>query len=633
MAAKHLKLQEASEERRTGIIGLIFHSLGQLLAFQTINKTILAAVLAVPAGLAHVLLASRGTAITTANLKSVLFSWQGALLLCVGFVAILLYVVVDLFAHIYFCNELLEGSPDGAWRKTLRALRQAFAAMPRFLTPHGIVMLLYVVFLVPLVGVGFSVGLTRNLYVPRFIMEVVTKTPLYLGAYLAVILVALIYGVLHIFSLHAVLLDRRTPREARGDSRRLMHGNVRQLLTALVRVFLCELAAIAVVALLLFVIYLCLANKGEGLPQGYRIDFDGIASGTHAVTELDARVVSYRFFCIAGVMLAQLVLAALTLLSNSAAILVATHLYRCLASEEPAKEAQYPLVARRRHLFFGFVGVLAVLAFIVVVAFGLALAFDELFYRNEPVAVVAHRLGGTAAPENSLEGLEIAIEQSCSGAETDIQRTSDGHYIINHDDTFLRLAGDGRAPQEMTLDEVKQLRNIEAAFPGKELEIPTIEEVLDASTGRITLFIELKGKTADRQMVDDIVEIVRARDAVDDVVLISLNYDAIAYAETTYPEFETGLLFFAGYGDLSLLKADLLIMEEEMATYDNVILAHQAGKKVGVWTVNTQEAMERFLESDVDLVITDKMEMAQQVQEQIDGRSDLDVVMSRILAS
>ena len=113
---------------------------------------------------------------------------------------------------------------------------------------------------------------------------------------------------------------------------------------------------------------------------------------------------------------------------------------------------------------------------------------------------------------------------------------------------------------------------------------------------------------------------------VEDTALISLNYDVIKYAETTYPEFETGTLFFASLGDVSRLTCDLLIMEEETATDTNINLIHDAGKQAIVWTVNSSEGLYHFLDSKADAVITDQVELAQKVQTRLDGRTDLEVL-------
>ena len=89
-----------------------------------------------------------------------------------------------------------------------------------------------------------------------------------------------------------------------------------------------------------------------------------------------------------------------------------------------------------------------------------------------------------------------------SGGEIDIQRTSDGSCIVLHDNTFSRVAGVDKKPSEMTLEEVKQLR-----VDGEP--VPTLEDMLDASHGRLTLYVELKGET---------------------------------YVESTYPEMNTGFI-------------------------------------------------------------------------------------------
>ena len=131
-------------------------------------------------------------------------------------------------------------------------------------------------------------------------------------------------------------------------------------------------------------------------------------------------------------------------------------------------------------------------------------------------------------------------------------------------------------------------------------------------------------------MVDDVVNMVRQYDCVDDVALISLNYDVIDYAETTYPEFMTGTLFFAGLGDVTKLNYDLLIMEEETATSAQILSIHTAGKKAVVWTVNTETSLKHFLDSTADAIITDEIVLAEAVQKQLDSRTEYQVLQDRL---
>ena len=110
-------------------------------------------------------------------------------------------------------------------------------------------------------------------------------------------------------------------------------------------------------------------------------------------------------------------------------------------------------------------------------------------------------------------------------------------------------------------------------------------------------------------------------------MLISLSYDVIDYAESTYPEFETGVLFFAGLGNVSKLNCDLLIMEEELGTDTRIDQIHKSGKKAIVWTVNSEKSMRRFLLSDCDAVITDEIELAESVRKKLDERTEYEILL------
>ena len=106
--------------------------------------------------------------------------------------------------------------------------------------------------------------------------------------------------------------------------------------------------------------------------------------------------------------------------------------------------------------------------------------------------MIGHRAGGNAAPENSLAGLRYAIGQRADQVEIDVQRTLDGHYVLNHDDTFQRAAGDGRPSFQLTLDQIKALRLTNGE------QVPELEEFLTAAKGRVQVLLELKGgATAD----------------------------------------------------------------------------------------------------------------------------------------
>lgn len=606
---------------------LIFRAIPELWGFNLLSTIILA----IPASLLTSLISyvadRTGTALTTANFKSFLTSWQIPVLALLGLVLIVIYISMELFAFIYLSGDILTGQPAGIRREIARG----FTALRKFLTPTGILVLLYIVLAVPLCGIGFSISLTESLYVPNFIMDVVLTTPTYMAAYLAVILFLIWIGARSAFTLHAVLLDGMTPGEGRKESVRIVTSNKKAFILGFLKILLSYGLLIFVTYLLFSVLpALFLDVIGESLPKRYVIDILNLTSEAD-LSETDYLVIGYRMLCAVVIIVGSLLNSIAVVLGGSFFMLRFTRLYYRLTGREPDRKTikaekgrifpDRPKRARYRYMIL-----LIILSFVLSLAASvfLGLFYDILMIRSEPAGIIAHRVGGTLAPENSLEGIDVAASYHCYGCETDVQRTRDGYYIINHDDDFKRLAGVARKPKDMTLEEIRQLTLHDVS--GKEFSVPTIEELLEASRGKVKLFIELKGETADRQMVDDLAAMIHEYDCVDNVALISLNYDVIDYAESKYPEFETGTLFFAGVGNISKLNCDLLIMEEETATNNRVNQVHEAEKQAIVWTVNREDSLFNFLDSNVDAVITDEIDLAQLVQDLLDDRTDLEVM-------
>ena len=559
-----------------------------------------------------------GSAITTANAGEFI-SFRMLIVIVLGILLIFFYVVFEIFAQVFLCEDILRNGSG----KVFSEIRKGFQALRLFINPSGILIFFFILFAVPLCGVGFSISLTKDLFIPRFIMSVIHARPLYAIAYYAVVIVILVFVCRYLFVIHAVLIDQKNPREARAVSRNLIKKHWRELFRLLLKtVFVMALVTLAAYIAFRVLPEHMLIRAGEELPRNYHVDLEA------GLSDLDKEVLGFRigsaFYLFFGSYLYYVVQSLLT----GNIMLQITRMYMKYTGREQTDYFRGITIK---------VGLLYVVRF---VAFSLAVAllsvvigmsFDFLAEAKTRVALTAHRTGGFLASENSLEGIDEAVRCGCYGSETDIQRTKDGHYVINHDTTFGRLTGVDQKPSEMTLAQIRELRIKDTTGNGDLLPVPTMEELLDRGKGRIKLFLELKGETADRQMVDDVVAAVKERDMIDDVILISLKYDVIDYAETTYPEFDTGVLIFSGFGDVSNLNCDMIIMEEEMSSDLRINSILEAGKQVGVWTVNTSEAMHHFLDSPASLIITDDIDRALKVQKELDDRSDYEVLRDMIV--
>jgi len=111
--------------------------------------------------------------------------------------------------------------------------------------------------------------------------------------------------------------------------------------------------------------------------------------------------------------------------------------------------------------------------------------------------VAAHRGGYAsdredAAPENSVANVEVAVRRGFDCYETDVRRTWDGHFVIVHDDTLDRET-DGSGPvEELSLDEVLQLRKRYRDGSLSEARVATFEELLLAGRGRLLFKVDSK---------------------------------------------------------------------------------------------------------------------------------------------
>ena len=610
---------ESSGRKEISFGRLSFQALPEMWTFQILAGLLLAIPAALLLQLIDWVAGIGGDVFTTANIRTFVLSWRFPVILFLGSLLVLVYVVTELLSQIYLTDDILNGRRAGVRTCIGRGIR----SLKRFMNPFGIGIILFILIVAPLCGVGFSISLSKTFYIPNFIMEVLLNNPFFAVGYIALMLYLVWLVFRSAFTLHAILLDGMTPSEGRKYSNRIVKEHRWAFLKGLILTMLVMIAIYFVSGFLFSRIPgWILGDYGESLPKDYTFDLRSVIS-TGEFSDLDIQMFVYRTAAVFAVLVEKYLISVVVLLCGAYFMLRLGRYYLEYTGRDRKLWPERPKKAR---YIWKIVLILLMFVLFFAAAVLLGLFFDPIFVREEPVKIIAHRTGGTMASENSVEGIEQAIAHGCYGCETDIQRTKDGHYIINHDDTFKRLTGVKKAPKDMTLAQIRELRIKDTTGSGKELLVPTLEDLLDASRGKVKLFVELKGVTADRQMVDDAVRIIREHDCVEDTALISLNYDVIKYAETTYPEFETGTLFFASLGDVSRLTCDLLIMEEETATDTNINLIHDAGKQAIVWTVNSSEGLYHFLDSKADAVITDQVELAQKVQTRLDGRTDLEVL-------
>lgn len=575
----------------------------------------------------NAIIGTKVAAVTTANLKQIFTSWQGPVLILIGIAFILIFVALDLFLRVNVVGGVLRGEKAGI----IRGIGTSVVNIKRFLNPDGISILVYILFAVPLVGIGFGVGITKKFAIPKFIMDVVQKKPILLTIYAVGIVVLLVVGFFFMFSLHGVLLSGLTPKEAKKYSVKLVKKNWKRLiLTMLLVLLITYLVRFGISFGLNFLFQSKLDPVAASLPADYiERDYDD-PTAWYSLTDEDLDIVGFRISCAFAVLGGEYLDLFLSLLASGFVMLFFTKLY---LEFDAAERGEEKLSWRSRPKGGAYIGkiVLLIGSFVAVglLSFLLSIDADSYIGRKEP-SIFAHRSCGSLGFENSVEGLSLAMEHGCIGGEIDIQRTKDGYYIINHDTNFARLSGVAKKPSEMTLEEIEALQLKDEAT-GKVYKVPMLEDFLEeAKRLNATLLLELKGETADEKMADDVVAMVKEYGVEDQMVYISLKEDVMNYLKKKHPECRVASLFFAGIGHFEQLPCDILGIEEGMGSPALYVNAHAYGKKVSVWTPNTREALRMFMDSDVDYITTDEVELAEQIRWELDSRTQRELIMDRL---
>ncbi len=492
-----------------------------------------------------------------------------------------------------------------------------FKSLKYFFSPIGILLVAFVAIILPLLNAGITIGPLQDFAIPNFISAVIFANPLYLSAYMAILACLAAISIVYIFTLHFILIDNQRISQALNSSKVLIKSYWKNFIADYLWTIV-KITALCVVLGFLSIGFVILMTMAISMVYP-----------------------DNKFLTILVIIAVFELLAFLAFLAVPINIAILTKLfyrYNKLAGKTVSIKFEHNASKIDRNDLYRKIKVRTKLEIItvLVVIFGLNVLmalvakenFSTLFITKTNIELITHRGGGDLGAENTVYGIQQAINEQASWTEIDVQRTKDGKYIINHDVSFKRVTGVDKKPSEMTLSEINQLKVKDFFKPNNPAQpVATLEDILDLTKEKIGVFVELKGKTADQQMVDDVVKIIKAKNMLDECVILSLDYDIITYTEKKYPEIKTGFLYFFSVGEMKDLQGDYLIMEEREATPENIKAIHQSGKKAIVWTVNTPKSIKRFVHSTVDGIITDHIVRVKEAMEQSNKRTQLEMII------
>lgn len=249
--------------------------------------------------------------------------------------------------------------------------------------------------------------------------------------------------------------------------------------------------------------------------------------------------------------------------------------------------------------------------------------------------IIAHR-GGNLELENTIGAFISAGNRSFFGIETDIHVTADGKFIVYHDDTTSRLLTENVTVEDTDFEELRTLkyRPYKNRTERIDIKMPSLQEYIDICKYYDKVCVlELKNPFKS-EYIRQVCEIFEDFGYLDKVIFISFYINNLICIKEFHPEVKAQFLVDATEEGLSerLSNRGLTLDQKENDTMQNTMLdflkdhgmdldvwdqstdqnlideCHKRGMNVNVFTVNTPEDAQKFIDMGADFITSDCLE-------------------------
>lgn len=536
--------------------------------------------------------------LTTSNLLQFLRSPWTILLLAVLLLLAALYTLFEIAA---VCTCFRQSRFQKVRTTLGRMVRSGLQSVLHFFRGGGPFLVLHLLVLIPLMQFSATSGIFTAMGIPDFLAYYMTKKEFLLPIYVAAIILCCLLSVRWVFSSVLFTQNQCSYRSARATSVQLVRGRFWQTFFSVLVWNCCYFAALLVfLCMITVVVLMVIRATGSN---------DLIMSQAMRILKLLIQIVLWSFSFFAT----PICMAHLTALLEK----------RCVQMPEVVLPEPVPL-SRSAKPFRRSTAVLTACCF-TVAALGLNLSYVYSVFTGKAnfrlalfqnPTVMAHRGLSADAPENTLYAFSDAISVGADFIELDVQQTRDGVLVVMHDSNLKRTTGVNKDIWDVDYADIQDLDAGSWFDPAyANARIPTLEETLQFVDKRAKLNIEIKPtKHGSDTLEQDVAELITRYQYTDACYVTSFSYGSLKKVKEANPEIRTGYLMSVAYGQFYSLKyADAFSLNKVFVTSQVVNAAHQQGKQIFAWTVNSMSEVRSLCNLHVDSIITDDPVMVQNV--------------------
>ena len=203
------------------------------------------------------------------------------------------------------------------------------------------------------------------------------------------------------------------------------------------------------------------------------------------------------------------------------------------------------------------------------------MAADTIKFNKGNTLTVAHRGVSGLETENTCAAFIAAGNRTYWGVETDVWRTADGRFILNHDGNLKRIAGEDLTVEQVSYDVLRAavLYDKDGVKRG-DLHLASVDEYVRICKkyGKICV-LELKSNFTDEEIAR-LCGLIKELDYLHGVTFIAFNIENLIKVRALYPDQPCQFLT----GDVSDATLARLIRPTTVATcrLDKAFTPHPA---------------------------------------------------------
>ena len=238
---------------------------------------------------------------------------------------------------------------------------------------------------------------------------------------------------------------------------------------------------------------------------------------------------------------------------------------------------------------------------------------DTIKIDSKQTKMVAHRGVSGIELENTNAAFIAAGNRSYYGIETDVHKTSDGKFVVHHDDHTGRLCDVDIVVEESTFEQLRSLHLKDRYGDSTRADtlIPTLKEYI-ATCKRYekTAVLELKNEFT-KEEIAAICDEIKELEYLPNVIFISFCFANMVRLRELYPAQAAQFLTDTYQEDLpqilSVHKLDIDI-EYKQLTKERIEAFHARGVKVNCWTCDDKSVGEDLATWGIDYITSNILE-------------------------